>query len=142
MYERRKMKKIKTLTVCQPWASAIMADLRNVENMTWMTKHRGILLIHAAKSKKLFDLNAPENKIYPVFHPLRFSGQLPFGAILGTVDLIDIIEYHEIVKDLFPFASGPYCWVLDNPRKLKEPIPWRGHRGLWKVPGELVKEVI
>ena len=136
------MKKIKAITICQPWALAIMADIKNVENRTWSTKYRGPLVIHAGKSKKLLDLITPENELYPLFRSLMSYDRLPFGVILGIVDLIDILEYHEIIKGLFPFACGPYCWVLDNPRKLKEPIPWRGRQGLWNVPYELVKEVL
>jgi len=34
-------------------------------------------------------------------------------------------------------ASGPWCWVLANPRRLPRPIPWRGAQGLWSYDGEL-----
>lgn len=38
------------LTVKQPWASAIMAGLKRVENRTWRTDYRGPLAIHAGSS--------------------------------------------------------------------------------------------
>ena len=39
---------MKILTVRQPWASPIVAGLRDVENRSWRTKYHGRLGIHAA----------------------------------------------------------------------------------------------
>jgi hypothetical protein len=39
---------MKILTVRQPWASLIVAGLKDVENRPWNTKYRGRLGIHAA----------------------------------------------------------------------------------------------
>jgi hypothetical protein len=38
---------MKVLTVRQPWASLIVAGIKNVENRSWRTKYRGKLGIHA-----------------------------------------------------------------------------------------------
>ena len=39
------------LTIHQPWAWAIMAGIKRVENRTWRTSHRGPLVIHAGKHR-------------------------------------------------------------------------------------------
>ena len=41
---------MKALTVCQPWAWAIVEGHKSVENRRWSTAYRGLLLIQAASS--------------------------------------------------------------------------------------------
>lgn len=108
------MKTYKALTVKQPWAHLIVAGIKTVENRAWTTDYRGRLFIHAGRS---FDGDAIEGL------PDRFT----FGAIIGHVDLIDIVTEHPS-----PFFIGPYGWVLANP-KLIEPIKLRGRVGLFDV---------
>jgi ASCH domain len=38
------------LTIRQPWAWAIIYGGKDVENRSWLTKHRGPLLIHAGSA--------------------------------------------------------------------------------------------
>ena len=42
---------IKCLSVCEPWAWAIIHGPKGIENRSWATAYRGPLLIHASKSK-------------------------------------------------------------------------------------------
>ncbi|MCB2188832.1 MAG: ASCH domain-containing protein [Deltaproteobacteria bacterium] len=39
---------MKCLSIRQPWASLIVAGMKDVENRSWATKYRGPVLIHAA----------------------------------------------------------------------------------------------
>jgi hypothetical protein len=39
---------VKVLTIRQPWAHAILHLGKDVENRSWRTRYRGLLLIHAA----------------------------------------------------------------------------------------------
>ncbi|MBA7529771.1 hypothetical protein ES705_21970 [subsurface metagenome] len=135
---------MKTLTVCQPYASAIIEGIKTVENRTWKTNYRGPLVIHAGKSMAWF------NKI--PFHQLELMktfwpyDQLHMGKILGIIDLVDIVKGNfETQTKLFdikdgetletdPFVTGPYCWMLENPIKLKEPFPYKGQMKLFDIP--------
>lgn len=116
---------MKALTICQPWAWAILAGLKRVENRTWMTGHRGVLAVHAGKSRQWLCDVLPDGT--PVDH-----GRLIYGAVLGTVEVTDCVRVEEVKGD--PFASGPWCWLLRNPVLLPEPIPWAGKPGLFDVP--------
>ena len=40
---------MKTLTIKQPWATLIMQQDKRFEFISWQTKYRGDLLIHAGK---------------------------------------------------------------------------------------------
>ena len=131
------------LTIKQPWASLIMAGLKRVENRTWRTNYRGPLAIHAGRT---VDRDAAETLDAAGIDPQDFE-DAPRGVILGVVDLIDVIEMDSAAArqqalpgfpgrydiDSDPLATGPYCWILRNPRPLARPVPYCGRRNLWDV---------
>jgi hypothetical protein len=106
---------MKALSVRQPWASLIMLGIKPVENREWSTLYRGPLLIHASRRHD----HGANVSLAP--------DQLVYGAVFGIVDLIDIVTEHPS-----PFFTGPYGWVLVNPRRI-EPIPMPGRLRLFDV---------
>lgn len=121
------MNTITTLTVRQPWAWAIAAGLKTVENRTWATTHRGPLLIHAGKSRA----SMGEAGRLP-----SLPADLPFGVAMCVVDLIDCVPLADVPAGE-TFAEGPWCWILRNPRAV-EPVPIKGRLGLFQVPRRVV----
>jgi len=116
------MNHMKTLTVQQPWAWAIIHGPKRIENRSRATRHRGPLLIHAGKSRaRLGSLGAVEPP----------PGNLAFGALIGIVDLVDCVPVADVADQ--PFAEGPWCWILANPRPVI-PAPLRGQLGLFDTP--------
>lgn len=77
----------KVLTLHQPWASAMFTPLKRIETRSWLTRHRGKLLIHAAATmpryaKEFSALLSPEiRKLLP--------DPLPLGVILGEVEHLE-----------------------------------------------------
>jgi hypothetical protein len=114
---------MKCLSVRQPWASAIISGVKRVENRSRRTSHRGRLAIHAAQRDDAPDLPA----------------DLPRGAVIGTVDVIDCVHIDDAPPELRddPHATGPWLWVLDDPRPFAEPVSLRGMLGLFDVPDDL-----
>lgn len=112
---------LKVLSVKQPWASLIVMGLKDVENRTWTTRHRGRLIIHASKSPdrdamSLFDLD---------------SSQTPSGCLLGSVTVSDVVTDSES-----DWASpGAFHWVLSDAHVV-EPVDIRGGLSLWSLPDE------
>lgn len=131
---------MKSLTICQPYATAIMLGLKTVENRTWPTRERGRILIHAGKSLAyLQDAyrswgSALNHEALP--HPWELT--LPYGAILGTVDLIDCVDRAHGIGFDSTFATGPWCFVLANPRPFVQPVPYRGAQGFFEVPPQAI----
>jgi len=121
---------MKALTVCQPWAWAIIQGIKRVENRTWRTKHRGPLVIHAGLSTKWL---AEWVGTLPDGTPIPEG--LQYGAVLGEVDVVDCVPVAEAPAS--PFAFGPWCWLLENPRPLETPLKWRGGQMLWNFPGRI-----
>jgi hypothetical protein len=117
---------MKALSVCQPWAWAIIHGLKTIENRWRPTRHRGPLVIHASRSRRY--RGGDYLALLPGLPPWE---QLAFGALIGIVDVVDCVPLAEVKDD--PFAVGPWCWVLTNPRPIK-PTPFKGQVCLFPVP--------
>jgi ASCH domain len=125
------------LSVRQPWAWAIIHGPKRIENRTWSVHYRGPILIHAARSRFHLTGTAPE-----VWHAAGLVGlpdfdRLAFGAVIGTVELVDCLPLAEVRGQ--DFAEGPVCWVLKDPRPLRDPVPVKGMQSLFHVPDSLVR---
>lgn len=124
------MSEIKALTIKQPWAVCIVHGYKDVENRSWSTPYRGTLAIHAGKAQAPreqldFFYNLQQRGVAP--RQDGFLSQPPTGAIIGTVDLVDVVEGYDS-----PWSMDTrYQWVLANAVVFDEPIPATGKLGLW-----------
>jgi hypothetical protein len=124
---------MKAITVCQPYADALMGPKR-IENRKQNWRHRGPLLIHAGKSRAWLDTLTPaELATWPEYDPTA----LVFGVIIGRVELVDCRPYQPDLQQS-PWAWGPYCLITANPQRLVTPIPYLGSLGLFDVRDELL----
>lgn len=132
---------LKALSIHGPWAWAIMAGHKRVENRSWATSLRGCLAIHAGRS------SASDDRAIALFRKLgiEFPDTFERGAILGTVEVVDILPQKEYLKAYGAdrvnraMAFGSLCWVLANPRPCR-PIECNGALSLWNV-AEAVKNL-
>ena len=115
---------MKVLTVRQPWASAIVQGLKDVENRTWPTKYRGELLIHAGSAKPSKELIATYEQLY---------GALPedmvYGAIVGKVTVNGCV----VDSDSHWAFENHWHWELSDAVEI-EPFPCSGQLSLWTPP--------
>lgn len=125
---------MKAITIKQPWASLIVAGLKDIENRSWKTNFRGRVLIHAGKArekqfgipKKLF----ADDAVYSVID----SKELPQGAIIGSVEIVDCVKNHPSLWAI----EGDWNWVLANPVMFPQPITGvKGKLSFWDYDGEL-----
>ena len=118
---------LRCLSIRQPWAWAICAGLKRVENRSWANDYRGPVAIHAGASKetiKELQQGNPQGSFD--------WSQLTLGAIVGVADLVDVVELNRELED-DPDATGPFCWIFANGRLLAEPIPFRGKLQLFHL---------
>jgi ASCH domain len=109
---------MKALTVRQPWASLIVAGIKDVENRPRPIRYRGKLAIHAG-------LQVNDEGMETFGHLIK--GSLPLGAVIGSVDVVDCVSDSDS-----PWAlSDYYHWILANPRRLQRPVYVSGKLGLW-----------
>lgn len=123
---------MKALTIKQPWAHAIVAGHKRIENRVWRTHYRGPLAIHAGKAKDLLDAHYPAAWQQQYGTPWPPLTALRFGAVIGVVELVDVVPLADLPEDIAShvFAEGPYCWILANPRPCA-PIRCPGNQQLW-----------
>jgi hypothetical protein len=160
---------MKAYSLWQPWASAIFIPfLKPIETRHWSTSFRGPLAIHAAKKetrqlKEFFHKRlSPDGFDKDSFYQegIESWSDLPLGALIGTVELVDCVptapEKGTLFKDReaanaerFSRFCAPGMWenvekwgdfspdrfghCFAKIRKFPEPIPWRGAQGFFEV---------
>ena len=83
----------------------------------------------------------------PVSIALPESAVLHYGAVLGTVELVDCVPVEALIgklsereRVLGDYTPGRFAWVLKNPVIFDRPIPARGFQGWWNWAGEHCRE--
>lgn len=123
-------KRFPAFSVRQPYANAILYGAKDIENRTKRTHFRGTILLHASASLADGDVITAHTAMLREAKALGpTQTYLPVrGALIGTVDIVDCVESSD--SDWF---SGPFGWVLANPREFKHPIPYKGAVGIFYV---------
>ena len=129
---------MKCLSVCQPFAELIVQGKKTVELRKWNTKFRGEFLVHAAKNILIEDCK--RMKILP--------STISTGVIIGKVDLVDVKKYdsndelkndkkkHHSIEDN---TKNKYGFILENPKKLRVPIPYLGKLNFFEFKPDKIK---
>ena len=136
---------IECLTLTQPWASLMAAEIKRFETRMWKTAYRGPLGIHAAKTIPGWVLNW--YRATPIAQAcLRPLGvfeaadllRMPKGEILAVVDLLDV-ETTDAGPDpgateraLGDWSPGRYAWKTGGLRLVKPAFARSGAYSLWK----------
>lgn len=123
--------KVKALSFRQPWAALVLEGRKTLDLRTWSTHYRGPLAVYASLEV--------EKKACQV-HGVDVT-QLTTGALIGIVDLVDVIPLDESVYKARQgehlggrsFRPGLFGWVLKNPRPLDPPQVVKGRLNLFDV---------
>lgn len=148
------------LTIHQPWAWLIANGYKTIETRNWPTDYRGKLAIHAGRTLARDDADAFRS----VGVPVPKDEELVLGAVVAVADLVDCRPLVDTVEDarrasalvlsadaLRTFYArteewsglahaDTFAWELGRVLPVR-PTPWRGARGLWPVPHELLEEL-
>ena len=129
---------MKCLSVCQPYAELIVQSKKTIELRKWNTKFRGEFLVHAAKNILIEDCSRMKIS----------SSTLTTGAIIGKVNLVDVKKYDsdkELYIDkkkhhsLSDYTKNKYGFILENPKKLRVPIPYLGKLNFFEFRPDEIK---
>ena len=129
------------LCIAQPWAYCIIEKGKNVENRSQNLKKRGTIAIYASRSldKGRFEYCNEDLRIKIT------PDDLPFGAIIGFVDVIEVITKKTVTRKTEKWFSGEYGYVLENPVLLKTPItvkPPSGAIKFWELKGNALSKCL
>lgn len=136
---------MKAITIMQPWAELIASGEKRVENRTWPTRHRGLIAIHAGVKTNWGWENFP-NIDLKTFERMSYGAIVAVAEIGGCMSMIDVVQARLPGDPLEWLAAhehtqGPWCWVLENVRRLERPIRCTGKQGLWNVPEEIAQQL-
>lgn len=145
---------MRAFTVYQPYAYAIVAGLKGYETRPRRTNIRGRVAVHAGKKRLnvdgLFKLlnreinygKAIRKKFDKEIETLNRVIGLVYGAVIGTVEIVDCIPVEDVVDSLTEreralgdYSPGRWAWVLKNPVMFDTPIRARGKQGWWDWKG-------
>lgn len=151
---------MKALTIHQPWAWAIVAGHKDVENRAWKPPSWLVgqqLAIHAGLA---FDVEAWEYLASGVSSPLPrhlidprsglFAVPDETSATRGAIVGVATLEGYKVGgpvssqwsrEPVSPWHAGPVGWLLTDAVQLAEPVPCRGNQGLWDLPGHTERDV-
>ena len=144
---------MRALSVKQPWAWLICAGYKDVENRNWHIGRHGPyqtqtacfclelpmrIYIHAGKILDKDGLDwLLESESSPVTEDDLFKQLIEryyYGnpddrsKIIGEVDIVDCVSKHDS-----KWFTGPYGFVLANPKLYDAPIPYSGKLGFFEV---------
>ena len=132
---------MKVLSLRPVWAWAVLHGGKTIENRTWNTDYRGPLLIHASGSTA----NWWDHVDYvEQASGLKVPETLECGAIIGAVDLVDVLAPGEPLpnKRARKWAEDNCLhWVFANPRACK-PVDVLGKLRLWDFDGKHLKWIL
>jgi hypothetical protein len=128
---------MKALTICQPYAELIARGHKRIENRTWPTNYRGLMYIHAGKSREWLADEYEQRDDDPRVNYGIPVAEMAFGQVIAIANLVDCVPIETGAKkhpwmDDHVHAGGPWCWILESPQRV-EPFPWRGQLGLFDI---------
>jgi hypothetical protein len=136
---------MRTISLWQPWASAVALGLKNIETRGWSTNYRGPLAIHAAKRPISRATREDARELLEAMDRLFPEHVMPFGAVIATTHLKDVRATEELVQYISEqertagdYRPGRFGWSLQGTERLETPAPWRGQQGFFGVPDELL----
>ena len=142
------MTTIKAISLWQPWASLWLSANKLHETRTCETMYRGPLLVHAGK-KIVHDVDSDLEDILLSEYGGHWGMDLPTGALIGMVTLIDCIPTGQLAVDHLDadqnidracgnFGPDRFAWRRGNYWIFREPVPYSGHQRIFNVPRDAV----
>lgn len=135
---------MRALTIHQPWAWAIVAGHKPVENRSWAPPEAAVgevLVIHAGRR---FDVEN-ERLVEQLAGTECLPPHVEASGIIGVAVLDRVVDAQDgNCQDpllMSPWFSGRFGWVLRDADQFPKPIECRGKQGLWKVPPEVAEKV-
>ena len=106
------LKKLKAISIRQPWAWLIVNGYKDIENRVWSANVRGPVLIHAGQSKAA---TTPEALAYikRKYRVANLPDTFETGGIVGIAEITGCVEHHRS-----KWFQGPFGWTLAHARRL------------------------
>ena len=128
---------MKAFTVYQPYAHAIVAGVKHYETRPRRTNIRGRVAVHAGRLDEVQATKHLTNgEFWAVLEAAGGGGNLPRGAVIGTVEIVDCVPVEELVDSLDnrerllgDYSPGRFAWGFKTRSCSKHPFPPAGNKG-------------
>lgn len=128
---------LKTLTVKQPFAAAILAGRKRVENRTWKPENFRPGTWYALHTSR--EMAAPDDdnvkRLRQAWPRTEWPHVMPRGSVVGFFRVSGFRPANALRDDVQ--AVGPWCWIIDRTVALDRPVQARGMMGLWPCPATI-----
>lgn len=137
---------MKAISLWQPWASLWLTDRKVHETRHWSTSHRGWLAVHATKHIETEVWGAMQDILESEFGR-DWVKELPTGAIIGAVDLVDVTQMptaksaHADDFQCGNWEDRRFAWRRAAIVKLTKPIPYRGRQSMFTLPDDVAAAI-
>ncbi len=134
---------LRALSIHRPYAALILAGIKPIENRTWSTRYRGLIVIHASKSTDTLPTEQLRLLTTPHQTTIGMLPQLEPHGFVGVAELVGICE--EAVSHR-PCECGPWAlpnnrhWRLANPTPFHSTVRANGRQGLF-IPPLIVEDM-
>jgi activating signal cointegrator 1 len=143
----RKEKRVRAISVLQPWASLLIRGVIRLLTRPAQTPYRGVLAIHAGSrfppAARALCHQEPHKTLLRRANHHGWS-LLPCGVVLGTAELVSCTRVEEFagdadtVPDLGDYQPGRWVWEFANPVQFASPIPAAGRLGVFQISDRLL----
>lgn len=132
---------MQALSVRQPWAFALIAGVKDIENRTWASSHRGLLIIHAAKKRDAKMEAAVIAKVAQVSHVSRDRVEDFYNELVQWNGFIGAVHVHGMLrKSESPWFEGPVGWGVHR-AEMFTPVAASGRQGVFQLTAAEVRAV-
>lgn len=140
----------------QPWATLVVIGAKKIETRSWNTKYRGPLLIHASKKMTRKQKDLCKQKYFK--DALRQEEELPLGAIVGSVTLVETIKTDQIMflkgfdikgkrwelsnqeLSFGNYTEGRLAWALSDHHKFQKHLFIKGSLSVWDFDARICRQ--
>lgn len=130
---------IRAISMWQPWAYFVASDSKRYETRSFDTEYRGLLLIHAAKTKKGLPLYYAGPAIpHSLFHYMAIICAVRLVSTHRTEDIIDKLPPDELEKG--NYSPGRFAWKFEEVQQFK-PVPYKGQQGFFYVNRDIIVDI-
>jgi hypothetical protein len=123
---------MKAVTVRQPFAWAIAAGFKDIENRSWAPRVEPgeVVAIHAAVAAPDGDDVRRVQRL--VGRRASVPEEYDCGAIVAVARVAKVVA-----SSRSRWFSGPLGWVLEEVTPVRKPIECKGQLGLWNLPSAI-----
>jgi len=130
-------KSVRAITLRAPWSDLTALRVKGIENRSWSTNYRGLVLLHSGLA---VDRLAFREAHVTAALPASYDPAANAGRVLSLNQLVDV---HKDTGCCRPWGeAGAYHFVWGEVVPLPRPVRTRGFQQLWIPKADLLLGIV